>query len=941
MGHEQTSFFEIVFPDTDFNQIGNTQVLCPFPHTIDGVEYFESNPSAGIDLEKGVFHCFQCNRGYSEIAFAAEILKTSYENASEIVNLIKTSDHILEWNHMTNSLWQSQKAMEMLLNLKFSKKAVSDLKIGFDGIGLVFPIIMFDRLLDKVSYRPNQKPKYIRTTNSKSGLIFGYDLWKQSDKPTLICAGEKDATIARSFGFNAISFTGGEQSIPHIFLNEMKNKTIYIVYDNDDAGRKGSKKLAMYLYPLTSKLHIVDLSETCTINGEDLWDYFIKYQKTSKDLIEILKNTTEFNEEDYKEERNITFPMVSLHEATQSKYIGRLIRSNIQVVASLDSIFSTPTMITAHKFKIGVSEDKNTYPLNYKKTWTLNDSNIKDLFYLIDSKLKEKEIKAYTKTNLLKIPAKEEFINLKENAKQSVYKAIVSDIFESDTSSPMTEFTAYSLSFKLEPGKKYLITYRLIPHPQDGQKLVMVIQDVEESDDFLNNFKITPEVINSLSKFQVKPMQNLKEKFNNTVQRVKGLINADYDDLLITVIDLWYHSVQKFNIGKFKNIRGMIDALVVTESRMGKSTTVAALKQTYNLGKIQSLAGNSATIAGLIGGSNKVAGGYQTKAGLIPQNHKGAIVFEELQKNMNGFVKELTDIRTSQIVRISRVNGHIELPAEVRMLSLSNPKAVNGVTRPIVSYPNGVEVLIDLIGNAEDIARYDMIALFGYASDKPIDPFFEPLEAYSDEDYQTRIRWGWSRAPDQIIISKDIYTYVTQKANEINKTFDSYIKIFGIEAWQKIMRLALSIAVYVVSTDETYENLIVKTPHIDLAIEILLALYDNPVFKFREFVEEERKLKEIDEVGIKILQDIYKRTPLLLNALEKFGENSRQNLITMSGMQNEDFSKIMHLLSNEMFIRITGFSISPTERFRKGMAKIDKTIKVPVASELVIRMDDK
>ena len=40
------------------------------------------------------------------------------------------------------------------------------------------------------------------------------------------------------------------------------------------------------------------------------------------------------------------------------------------------------------------------------------------------------------------------------------------------------EYTAYSIQNKLESGKKYLATFKIVPHPYKGQQLVMIITDV-------------------------------------------------------------------------------------------------------------------------------------------------------------------------------------------------------------------------------------------------------------------------------------------------------------------------------------------------------------------------------------------------------------------------------------------------------------------------------
>ena len=84
------TFFEIVFPEVVFNQGGDTMVCCPFPHhDSGGHEYFESRPSAGINLDKGVFHCFACNTGLGEVGFAAKYMNLSYADANRFIQILR------------------------------------------------------------------------------------------------------------------------------------------------------------------------------------------------------------------------------------------------------------------------------------------------------------------------------------------------------------------------------------------------------------------------------------------------------------------------------------------------------------------------------------------------------------------------------------------------------------------------------------------------------------------------------------------------------------------------------------------------------------------------------------------------------------------------------------------------------------------------------------
>jgi len=388
-------------------------------------------------------------------------------------------------------------------------------------------------------------------------------------------------------------------------------------------------------------------------------------------------------------------------------------------------------------------------------------------------------------------------------------------------------------------------------------------------------------------------------------------------------------------MGRYKHIRGTIDALLVGESRTGKSTTAEEFIKRYNVGEKVTLP--TSTLASVIGGSDKIGGSYFTRAGSLPLNHKGMVVLEELQKSRDPeILKKLTEIKTSGIAQIGRVTGKVELPCVVRMLSITNPKYDGTAHKPISSYPNGVEIVTDLVGATEDIARFDLIAISADKADKEIDFNQEFKEPYKNKYYQTRIQWVWSRKPDQIIISKEIENYLATKSNEVNKEFPSHIKIFGTEAWKKIMRLAIAIAGYVVSTDETFENIIIKREHIDYALDFMKKLYDNETFRFKEFVKQELRFKTIDKDGVDILQKLYNMNPTLILHLEEESETSRNNMQALSGTDQKDFSTFVSNLVSALFIRIKNHTIYPTERFRKGMKLINRKTNVPELGKLVL-----
>jgi hypothetical protein len=915
---------------SEFFNIGEgfkeTAVCCPFDHfTSSGLSYKESNPSAHANTIEHLFHCKVCGVGYSETQFIQQVFGCSYLDAKRIQRTFQSKETRLEWLQETTL---TDKAKKTAFEYGISESVLEELNVAsaiHQEDALMFPVFMYGHLMDIRTYHKDSKPKCKSRAGCTTGLIIPFDIWKETSEArvTLVCAGEKDMAVARSQGFNAITITGGENCLPKC-LQLFKNRTVAIVYDNDNAGIAGAKKLAMELLQYTSKVKVVtSFHEICKNEKEDITDFFIKYGKTKQDLIHYIEKTEYY--QPTAEDKIKSYPNVNLLTASRPEKLNKMLQSNIQVVSVAESSFASPAAIIAEKFK--VTGDKDTMLAGEFREWELNENTIQDVLHLIDNNFKEETIDKNIK-RLLKIPAAERCVKVKTLTKQTVFKAYVTDLFETndDSSQPM-EFVAYSIGCKLESGQKYLVTYKLVPHPYKGQQLTMIITSAVQAKDSVSNFFIDDSVKENLNVIKNIP-GDLCTKVHTLVQHVKGLLGYNGNDTLIRALDFAYHTVLEFNFGTFKNVRGYLDTIVVGESRVGKSSTADALRKTYGLGTFTSLAGNSATVPGLIGGSNKTANGYQTRAGIIPQNHKGLIIFEEFGKSNANIISELTDIRSSNEVRITRVSGTITLPAMVRMISLTNVKNTSGGIKAIAAYPNGIAIITELVTTAEDIARYDQIVILSDRGASQIDPLWKPLEPLATEVYQTRVRWVWSRKPEDVILDDTVSAYIVEQANALNKTYDCHIKIFGTEAWKKITRLAIAVAAYVVSTDESYEKIIVNKEHVDYAVAFYKLLYDNPTFKLREYVEHEKRYSTIDEEGVALLQDLYVKSPSLIQQLEQCASATKNMLSAATGLTNDELNKALNRLTRGLFIQFSNHDIIPTERFRLGLAKINKNISV-------------
>lgn len=907
---------------------GELAVKCPFPHTDEkGQQYYESVPSAHINQSKSLFHCKVCGKGMSEAVFLSKLQGISYRDA---LVLLKTMENnhggwIEERQHFLNS----EAAQETWAGLGLNMDTADKLKIGYEGEGISFPVFIYGELLDIRNYKPGRNPKVMSKRGAKK-LLLPFDVWREDDRPTFLCAGEKDMATMRQLGFNSLTFTGGEQSFPKLFKHSFKGKIVFICYDNDQAGHDGARKVASYLKDAGAIPYIVTGHHlVCTEKGGDIHDYFIKHGKSVEDFESILESTPAFTEEEHMQEKQKYIPLVSIEEATQGRYANRLVSSRVQVVATYEEIYHVPEYVDFKKMQ----DDGGTMELDEEVTYLLDESNCEDILYLMDSNLKEQQIKENLKM-VAGIFPKEKYVGTQEKSRVNVFKTVVMDDLETGVTDEdrksMRELLVYSIGEKLQSGQKYRITYKPVAHPLRGQQVVGIVTELKESDNAITQFRITPQVKESLKCFQVDPGQKLTDKMNELFERSKGIIGVEARKDVTFATELFFHTPLQFKFGR-RTERAYLDAMMVGDPRTGKSQAAKKLLELYGLGLITSL--KTATTAGLLGGSDQTAGGWKTKLGLIPRNHKGALVLEEFSGGGQELVSKLTEVRSSNRVRLTRVNGSIDVPAQVRMLSISNPSTGQGGTSlPLRNYPNGIQVLLDLIGASEDIARYDFFLLV----DKP-DKYTSPLEDFEqepfpEENYKNRVRWVWSRTADQIILDEEVQQHIVNLAEGLNEKYDCHIALFGAEAWKKLARIAIAAAGMVCSTDETGENLVVTKEHVTWARNFFLAIYDNKVFKLREFVENYRKANEADESAVAALQGIYNTHAIMLKQLEMSTEMHHRDLQMMSGLDSKEFSKVLNQLVRFNFVSY-GAKVTPTQRFRTAMSSVDTQTYMPKVGE--------
>lgn len=187
-----------------------------------------------------------------------------------------SEETVVTW---TLRLWRSPdllRYLELVRGIGFETLVAHD--IGWDGSRLTIPVRdWFGRVVNIRRYLPHAGPgrsKMISfATGSGEARLFPIANMKwRRDEPVLVCEGEWDSLAAISRGYRAVTSTGGAKTFPESWAPLFEGQRVRIVFDRDDAGREGARKVAETLAPWAEEVKIVTLPAP---EDSDLSDFYL------------------------------------------------------------------------------------------------------------------------------------------------------------------------------------------------------------------------------------------------------------------------------------------------------------------------------------------------------------------------------------------------------------------------------------------------------------------------------------------------------------------------------------------------------------------------------------------------------------------------------------------------------------------------------------------
>jgi hypothetical protein len=747
----------------------------------------------------------------------------------------------------------------------WTEATVRTWKLGHDGQRFYIPIRdEVGRVVNIRRYKPDAGAHEDKMISWRPGYgtarLWPFDSIERAattGEPLFLFEGEPDALLALQMGFAALTTTGGSGTWRDAWLPLFRGRDVVLCYDADAAGRTGARGVAARLAGVARRLRLLELPLTAP--DKDFTDYIVRRGHTGADFMGLVAQTSELSAEaasapppaepdpaprspnappslDVPDDEGV----VALHlsQASRSEFYNQRIRVPVMVSGKTTAPYLVPRKVRmacdmpALKMCERCPVARAAGNLDHELTFGTNDvlqfTNVQDT--KVQTLLKAK----------VGIPSRCTYVDAEVRESQNVEEIqIIPEIDRSGEDAPYVTRVAFYLGHGLTSNRSYVMTGVTVPTP-DRQLATHLITDAVPAQSNIDAFRLSEDVVTRLRAFQ--PPEGARASSADLWRHLDAL----YDDIervtriwarrdLMLAADLVFHSVLTFDFQGERLARGWTEALVLGDSRTGKTTIVQRLITHYRAGELTS--GENATLAGLVGGLHQIGNSWALQWGRIPLNDRRLLAVDEAGTLPQEPVGRLSSIRSSGVAEIVKVHTE-RTNARTRQVWISNPRG----NRPLSSYGQGVLAVKELIGAPEDIARFDLVVTAA-SGDVPLAainarrPVLPPATFTTDLCHQ-RVMWAWSRRPEQVQWAEGAETRVLAHAQRHGEQYQFATEIPLVEPNEqrvKLARLAVAVAATFFSTDAAGEAVVVRAAHADLAAEFLDRLYGKPSLAFDEY----------------------------------------------------------------------------------------------------------
>lgn len=845
---------------------GDYRIRCPF--------HADNSPSAGINFEKGVFNCRKtgCVGGmtvrkakkaiadreahveeasYDPFGTAAvrqgTVADLSAKRASKAAQSgdgeegVKELSEALARNYHDNLMRQPELLKKFCEYRGLDKDTVVEYGIGYESKSKRYTIPVRDaegRLVNFRKYRFDKGTKQKMSNHEGYGSparLYPLAVLEDAEN-VIICEGELDALIAIQHGFTAVSGTHGSDTWLPEWSRHFEGKHVTIIYDNDQAGRLGANRVKQSVQRFAATVKVIEALSPG--EHEDVTDWFTKHGGSFRKLKKLIASTPEAStnvDPDPMENMVPEEASVALVQSMDSTKNGKPLRMTATITGAKGPTRSIPREYLA---TCGVDAGKkcNTCPMYQPHEGELR-SEIRPNDLVTISRFVEKgaDDRADIIGRHIGIATSRCSFSVDVTSTYTAEELFVAA--NVDSSDPMeadyTHRRIFNIGYNYDTQANTVanIVGASWPSPSTS-KNEFFVWETEPAVTSIDRFEMTDDLKERLAIFQPDGdtsdvvLRKLRDIAVDKALNVTGILGRERMHI---AMDLVFHSPLRY-IWRGSESRGWLEMIVVGDTRTGKSVTARKLQEHYRLGHVISCEG--ATYAGLIGGNKQQNDQWMIQWGEYTINDRRLVVMDEVSGLSKDIISLMSDVRSSGEAQLNKIE-HGRTTARVRSIWISNPR-VNGYVDEKKTL--GIDIIQDVIGNPEDIARFD-IAMSVRETDVTPDAinsrFTLGEPRYPQDLSQALVLWVWSRRPEQVTFTPDAIDKVFDNATKLS---EMYVLTPGLiqlgNAHEKVSRLACAVAARLFSTDETGECIVVKPEHVVAATRFLHNLYSYDNFGY-------------------------------------------------------------------------------------------------------------
>lgn len=730
--------------------------------------------------------------------------------------------------------------------------------------------------------------------------LFPLSILDEEPNEIVICEGEFDALVTIQAGFPAITKTSSAKTWDNEWNEHFRDKVVYVCNDMDFAGQDANRKIARSLKSIAKEVKVILLpSEVTPKHGYDLSDYFLDHKP--KDFRKLLRATPGIN----SGPEEIDPSDVSVLESFDSGKVGNPMRLTVTIKGKHEPGYSIPQVAKLSCTR-DYGEKCSFCPLN-----TAGGEDRIEIAPFDPLVLEMTESARPQVQDLLRkkygVPGKCPKLEIDVTKHQAVEVLFARPSVEHVNGSGQEagdykniKITSVGRHNTL-PNNTVKVLGALQPDPrrQLNQFQAWEIDTIESA---LDEFVLDKTTIKKLKRFRPELGQTPLKKLGLIARELEEHVTYIYGRAeMHALMDLVWHSALTFNFGGRHERRGWLEALVIGDTRTGKSEAAVRLSQHYSAGEIISC--ESASFAGVVGGLQQYGAGkeWAVNWGVIPLNDRRLVVLDEVGGLDPEEIAQLSDVRSSGIAQLTKIQQERTL-ARTRLLWLGNPRNAR-----MADFTYGVQAIKPLVGNSEDIARFDiaMSVKAGEVSPDTINRARKEGELkYDSESCRLLIRWAWSRTADQIMWTRGAERTVFRLAKAMGARYvedPPLVQAANIRI--KIARTAVALAARTFSSDSTGEKLIVTPQHVKDAVRFMDILYGMKGFGYAErsselIADRQRATDKKQEVRE------YLRTQRgLAKFLRGTGHFRRQDLEEILDVSREEANSIINKLWESRMVR--------------------------------------